>query len=44
MLVDQTYLSTQIYVSVAVLYLAMSVPLARLVLSLERRMAGGRMT
>jgi His/Glu/Gln/Arg/opine family amino acid ABC transporter permease subunit len=42
MLVDQTYLSTQIYLTVAVLYLAMSLPLARLVHSLERRMARGR--
>lgn len=42
MLVDQTYLSTQIYLTVAVLYLAMSLPLARLVHKLERRMARGR--
>jgi polar amino acid transport system permease protein/cystine transport system permease protein len=42
MLVDQTYLSTQIYLTVAVLYLMMSLPLARLVHSLERRMARGR--
>ncbi len=37
MLVDQTYLSTQIYLMVAVLYLAMSLPLAHLVARLERR-------
>lgn len=42
MLVDQTYLSTQIYLSVAALYLAMSLPLSRLVHSLERRLARGR--
>jgi len=42
MLVDQTYLSTQIYLTVAALYLAMSLPLSRLVHSLERRMARGR--
>ncbi len=41
-LVDQTYLSTQIYLTVAVLYLAMSLPLARLVRLLERRMARSR--
>ena len=44
MLVDQTYLSTQIYLTVAVLYLAMSLPLARLVRGMERRMARGRLT
>jgi polar amino acid transport system permease protein/cystine transport system permease protein len=38
MLVDQTYLSTQIYLTVAALYLAMSLPLAHLVRRLERRM------
>lgn len=37
MLVDQTYLSTQIYLTVAALYLAMSLPLAHLVARLERR-------
>jgi polar amino acid transport system permease protein/cystine transport system permease protein len=42
MLVDQTYLSTQIYLTVAVLYLAMSLPLARLVHKTERRLARGR--
>jgi ABC-type amino acid transport system permease subunit len=41
MLVDQTYLSAQIYLMVAVLYLAMSLPLARLVRVLERRLARG---
>lgn len=44
MLVDQTYLSTQIYLTVAVLYLAMSLPLARLVHMLERHVTRGRMT
>ena len=44
MLVDQTYLSTQIYLTVAVLYLAMSLPLARLVHKTERRLARGRAT
>ncbi len=42
MLVDQTYLSTQIYLMVAALYLAMSLPLAHLVRRLERRSAQGR--
>jgi His/Glu/Gln/Arg/opine family amino acid ABC transporter permease subunit len=42
MLVDQTYLSTQIYLTVAALYLAMSLPLARLVRVIERRMARSR--
>jgi polar amino acid transport system permease protein/cystine transport system permease protein len=42
MLVDQTYLSTQIYLMVAALYLAMSLPLAYLVRRLERRSARGR--
>jgi polar amino acid transport system permease protein len=42
MLVDQTYLSTQIYLTVAVLYLAMSLPLAHLVRRLERRLARSR--
>lgn len=42
MLVDQTYLSTQIYLTVAVLYLAMSLPLSRLVHKTERRLARGR--
>jgi His/Glu/Gln/Arg/opine family amino acid ABC transporter permease subunit len=37
MLVDQTYLSTQIYLMVAALYLMMSLPLAHLVRRLERR-------
>jgi His/Glu/Gln/Arg/opine family amino acid ABC transporter permease subunit len=42
MLVDQTYLSTQIYLTVAALYLAMSLPLAQLVRVLERRIARSR--
>jgi len=42
MLVDQTYLSTQIYLMVAILYLAMSLPLAHLVRRLERRGARER--
>ena len=37
MLVRQTYLSTQIYVCVAVLYLAMSLPLSSVSRALERR-------
>jgi His/Glu/Gln/Arg/opine family amino acid ABC transporter permease subunit len=41
MLVDQTYLSTQIYLMVAALYLMMSLPLARLVGRLERRAGRG---
>jgi His/Glu/Gln/Arg/opine family amino acid ABC transporter permease subunit len=43
MLVDQTYLSTQIYLTVAVLYLAMSLPLSRIVRHLERRMGRGQL-
>ena len=42
MLVRQTYLSTQIYACVAVLYLAMSLPLSFLTRALERRVAQGR--
>ena len=42
MLVDQTYLSTQIYLMVAVLYLMMSLPLSHLVNRLERRRARER--
>ena len=42
MLVRQTYLSTQIYLCVAVLYLAMSLPLSFLTRALERRAAHGR--
>jgi His/Glu/Gln/Arg/opine family amino acid ABC transporter permease subunit len=42
MLVDQTYLSTQIYLMVAALYLLMSLPLAHLVRRLERRGARER--
>jgi polar amino acid transport system permease protein len=44
MLVDQTYLSTQIYLTVAGLYLVVSLPLARAVHILERRVAHGRVT
>lgn len=40
-LVDRTFLSTQIYLLVALLYLAMSLPLAALGRRLERRMAVG---
>jgi His/Glu/Gln/Arg/opine family amino acid ABC transporter permease subunit len=42
MLVDQTYLSTQIYLMVAALYLAMSLPLSHLVRRLESRTARER--
>ncbi len=42
MLVDQTYLSTQIYLMVAALYLAMSLPLGHLVHRLESRTARER--
>lgn len=42
MLIDQTYLSTQIYLMVAILYLTMSLPLAHLVRRLERRSAQER--
>ena len=42
MLVRQTYLSTQIYVCVAVLYLAMSLPLSSVSRALERRAARGK--
>ena len=43
MLVRQTYLSTQIYACVAILYLALSLPLSWLTRALERRTAhGGR--
>lgn len=38
MLVNQTYLSTQIYLLVALFYLAMSLPLSALTRGLERRM------
>lgn len=44
MLVRQTYLSTQIYVCVAVIYLAMSLPLSSVSRALERRAARGRRT
>lgn len=40
-LVDQTFLSTQIYLMVAGLYLAMSLPLSRIVRTLEARMGRG---
>jgi polar amino acid transport system permease protein/cystine transport system permease protein len=43
MLIDQTYLSTQIYLLVAVIYLAMSLPLARLVRRLETHMGRGHL-
>lgn len=42
MLVDRTFLSTQIYALVAFLYLAMSLPLALLGRRLERRLAAAR--
>ncbi len=42
MLVDQTYLSTQIYLIVAALYLAMSLPVAYFTRELERRLGRGR--
>ncbi len=42
-LVDQTFLSTQIYLMVAVLYLCMSLPLSHLTRRLERRMGRGRL-
>ena len=41
MLVDRTFLSTQIYLLVAAIYLAMSFPLAVLGRRLERRLAAG---
>jgi ABC-type amino acid transport system permease subunit len=41
-LVDRTFLSTQIYLLVALLYLAMSLPLAVLGRRLERHLAAGR--
>jgi His/Glu/Gln/Arg/opine family amino acid ABC transporter permease subunit len=44
MLVDQTFLSTQIYLLVAVFYLAMSLPLAMIVRRLERRAGRGQRT
>jgi His/Glu/Gln/Arg/opine family amino acid ABC transporter permease subunit len=44
MLVDETYLSTQIYLLVAVFYLAMSLPLSTIVRRLERRAGRGRRT
>ena len=42
MLVDRTFLSTQIYLLVALLYLCMSLPLAAVGRRLERRMEAGR--
>jgi hypothetical protein len=44
MLVKETYLSTQIYVSVAAIYLALSLPLSALSRALERRGVGGPAT
>jgi len=44
MLVNQTYLSPQIYLMVAALYLTMSLPLSQLVRRLERRLERGRAT
>jgi len=44
MLVDETYLSTQIYLLVAVFYLAMSLPLSTIVRRLERRAGRSRRT
>jgi len=41
-LVDQTYLSTQVYLLVAAIYLAMSLPLAHFVRRLELRLGRGR--
>ncbi len=41
-LVNQTFLSTQIYLMVAVLYLCLSLPLSLLTRHLERRMSQGR--
>ena len=40
-LVDQTYLSTQVYLLVAVIYLAMSLPLAHAVRRVEARLGRG---
>jgi His/Glu/Gln/Arg/opine family amino acid ABC transporter permease subunit len=40
-LINQTYLSTQIYLLMALLYIAMSLPLSHLVRSLERRSSRG---
>ena len=42
MLVDRTFLSTQVYLLVAIFYLAMSFPLSILGRRLERRLAAGR--
>jgi polar amino acid transport system permease protein/cystine transport system permease protein len=43
MLVDETYLSTQIYLLVAAFYMAMSLPLSLVVRWLERRTRQGRL-
>jgi polar amino acid transport system permease protein/cystine transport system permease protein len=43
-LVNRTYLSTQIYLLVAVIYLAMSLPLSHLSQRLERRFGRGVLT
>jgi polar amino acid transport system permease protein/cystine transport system permease protein len=40
-LVEETFLSTQIYLMVALLYLAMSLPLSRAVRHLEATMGRG---
>ncbi|MBN8875169.1 MAG: amino acid ABC transporter permease [Rhodospirillales bacterium] len=42
LLVDKTFLTTQIYILVAMLYLCMSLPLSQLARILERRAARGR--
>ena len=42
MLVDRTFLSTQIYLLVALIYLAMSLPLAAAGRRLERHLAVAR--
>lgn len=44
MLVDRTFLTTQIYILVALIYLAMSLPLSALSRALERRAAQGQRT
>jgi polar amino acid transport system permease protein/cystine transport system permease protein len=41
-LINETYLSTQIYLLMALIYIAMSLPLSHLVQVLERRSARGR--
>ena len=42
MLVSETYLSTQIYLLVALIYFVLSFPAARLVATLEKRLLKGR--